>query len=59
MTAPAEEDLTDAAPRARGRPSDASLASSTEHFPSLTAYLESRGSLDVFRIRVTVEVAGE
>ena len=38
---------------------DAPLASSTESFPSLTAYLESRGSLDVFRIRVTVEVAGE
>ena len=35
------------------------LDSSTERFPSLTAYLESRGSLDVFRIRTTVEVVDE
>ena len=38
---------------------NAPLASSTERFPSLTAYLESRGSLDVFRIRTTVEVVEE
>ena len=38
---------------------DAPLASSTERFPSLTAYLESRGSLDVFRIRITVEAVDE
>lgn len=31
---------------------------SAEAFPSITAYLESRGSLDVFRLQVTVEREG-
>jgi hypothetical protein len=38
---------------------DMPLASSKDRFPSLAAYLDSRGSLDVFRIRITVEAAGE
>ena len=38
---------------------DTPLASSKDRFPSLAAYLDSRGSLDVFRIRITVEAAGE
>ncbi len=33
--------------------------SSAERFPSLLAHLESRGSLDVFRLRVSVEAEGE
>ena len=38
---------------------DASYASTTDRFPSLVAYMGSRGSLDVFRLRITVEAEGE